>query len=382
MVDKNDHKRITLNKNLNDKQDLLGLSQHSLKILIKDLDFPEFRANQIWHWIYRAGFTDFKKMTNISKDLREFFSKIFFISRPDISSQNISQDGTVKWLLKLNDGNEVETVWIPEPGRGTLCISSQVGCTLTCKFCHTGTQKLVRNLSTAEIVGQVMLVMDYIGDWPAAKENRNLTNIVLMGMGEPLYNYNNVKEAAKIIMDHTGISLSRRRITLSTSGLVPEIDKCGKELGLNLAISLHATTDNLRNKLVPINRKYNLKALLNSVRNYATISNSRRVTWEYVMLKGINDSVKDATQLLKLINGIPSKINLIPFNQWPLSPYECSDQIDINKFAKIIMDAGFASPIRKPRGRDVMAACGQLKSASTRLPNSARKLEKLLEISQ
>ena len=283
-------------------------------------------------------------------------SEIFFISRPLITSSQISDDGTIKWLLKLNDGNEIETVWIPDNKRGTLCISSQVGCTLTCKFCHTGTQRLVRNLTSAEIVGQVMLAIDELNDWPSASENRYLTSIVLMGMGEPLYNYENVKTALEIIMDHAGISLSRRRITLSTSGIIPEIDKCGKDLGVNLAISLHATDDKLRDQLVPINKKYNIKQLLDAVRSYATISNARRVTWEYVMLKGVNDSIKDAKNLVNLIKGIPSKINLIPFNKWPCSPYECSGKTEINNFSKIIMKAGYASPIRTPRGRDVMAA--------------------------
>ena len=303
-------------------------------------------------------------MTNISKELRYLLSKNFNIWRPKISSTHQSQDGTIKWLLKLDDGNEVETVWIPDEERGTLCISSQVGCTLTCKFCHTGTQRLVRNLSSSEIVGQVMLAMDQLKDWPSASENRLLTSIVLMGMGEPLFNYENVRKALEIIMDHSGISLSRRRITLSTSGIVPEIKKCGDDLGVNLAISLHATNDNLRNELVPINKKYDIKQLLDAVRSYARISNSRRVTWEYVMLKGVNDTAEDAKNLVKLIKGIPSKINLIPFNEWPCSPYECSEEDSINSFAKIIMKAGYASPIRTPRGRDVMAACGQLKSLS------------------
>ena len=348
----------------NPKTNLLGLTKAEIKSLLNKINLPNFRANQIWNWIYRSGTIDFNEMTNISKELRSLLSKNFNIWRPKISSTHQSQDGTIKWLLKLDDGNEVETVWIPDEKRGTLCISSQVGCTLTCKFCHTGTQRLVRNLSSSEIVGQVMLAMDQLKDWPSASENRLLTSIVLMGMGEPLFNYDNVKKAIEIIMDHSGISLSRRRITLSTSGIVPEIKKCGDDLGVNLAISLHATNDNLRNELVPINKKYDIKQLLDAVRSYARISNSRRVTWEYVMLKGVNDTAQDAKNLVKLIKGIPSKINLIPFNEWPCSPYECSEEDSINNFAKIIMKAGYASPIRTPRGRDVMAACGQLKSLS------------------
>ena len=348
----------------NPKTNLLGLTKVEIKLLLNKINLPNFRASQIWNWIYRSGTVDFNEMTNISKDLRFLLSQNFNIWRPKISSTHQSQDGTIKWLLKLDDGNEVETVWIPDEERGTLCISSQVGCTLTCKFCHTGTQRLVRNLSSSEIVGQVMLAMDQLKDWPSASENRLLTSIVLMGMGEPLFNYENVKKALEIIMDHSGISLSRRRITLSTSGIVPEIKKCGDDLGVNLAISLHATNDNLRNELVPINKKYDIKQLLDAVRSYARISNSRRVTWEYVMLKGVNDTAQDAKNLVKLIKGIPSKINLIPFNEWPCSPYECSEEDSINSFAKIIMKAGYASPIRTPRGRDVMAACGQLKSLS------------------
>ena len=348
----------------NPKTNLLGLTKAEIKSLLNKINLPNFRASQIWNWIYRSGTIDFNEMTNISKDLRSLLSQNFNIWRPKISSTHQSQDGTIKWLLKLDDGNEVETVWIPDEERGTLCISSQVGCTLTCKFCHTGTQRLVRNLSSSEIVGQVMLAMDQLKDWPSASENRLLTSIVLMGMGEPLFNYENVRKALEIIMDHSGISLSRRRITLSTSGIVPEIKKCGDDLGVNLAISLHATNDNLRNELVPINKKYDIKQLLDAVRSYARISNSRRVTWEYVMLKGVNDTAEDAKNLVKLIKGIPSKINLIPFNEWPCSPYECSEEDSINSFAKIIMKAGYASPIRTPRGRDVMAACGQLKSLS------------------
>ena len=357
----------------NSKTNLLGLSKTELKLILVKNNLPKFRADQLWNWIYRSGTTNFDFMTNISKDLRVTLSNLFYIWRPKILTSNKSEDGTIKWLLKLDDGNEIETVWIPDDERGTLCISSQVGCTLTCKFCHTGTQRLVRNLTSSEIVGQVMLAMDEIKDWPSASENRLLTSIVLMGMGEPLYNYENVKNAIEIIMDHSGISLSKRRITLSTSGIVPEIKKCGDDLGVNLAISLHATNNNLRNELVPINKKYDIKQLLDAVRAYATISNSRRVTWEYVMLKGVNDTIDDAKNLVELIKGIPSKINLIPFNEWPCSPYECSETEDIKKFSKVIMKAGYASPIRTPRGRDVMAACGQLKSLSKKLRKLDRK---------
>ena len=357
----------------NSKTNLLGLSKTELKLILVKNNLPKFRADQLWNWIYRSGTTNFDFMTNISKDLRATLSNLFYIWRPKISTSNKSEDGTIKWLLKLDDGNEIETVWIPDDERGTLCISSQVGCTLTCKFCHTGTQRLVRNLTSSEIVGQVMLAMDEIKDWPSASENRLLTSIVLMGMGEPLYNYENVKNAIEIIMDHSGISLSKRRITLSTSGIVPEIKKCGDDLGVNLAISLHATNNDLRNELVPINRKYDIKQLLDAVRAYATISNSRRVTWEYVMLKGVNDTIDDAKNLVELIKGIPSKINLIPFNEWPCAPYECSETEDIKNFSKVIMKAGYASPIRTPRGRDVMAACGQLKSLSKKLRKLDRK---------
>jgi len=378
--DKIKYSNLVSRKGKNLKVDLLGLSKSEIvKILIKH-NLPKFRASQLWNWIYRSGICDFNLMSNISKDLQRNLSEIFFISRPLIASSKISDDGTIKWLLKLSDGNEIETVWIPDKKRGTLCISSQVGCTLTCKFCHTGTQRLVRNLTSAEIVGQVMLAMDELNDWPSASENRYLTSIVLMGMGEPLYNYENVKTALEIIMDHSGISLSRRRITLSTSGIIPEIEKCGKDLGVNLAISLHATDDKLRDKLVPINKKYNIKKLLEAVRSYATISNARRVTWEYVMLKGVNDNIKDAKNLVNLIKGIPSKINLIPFNTWPCSPYECSSKTEINNFAKIIMKAGYASPIRTPRGRDVMAACGQLRSLSVKLKKYDRKQLNSLDI--
>ena len=306
-------------------------------------------------------------MTDLGKPVQTLLASHFHADRLAVSRRQDSTDGTIKWLLRLHDGHEIEAVYIPDSDRGTLCISSQVGCTLTCTFCHTGTQRLVRNLSVAEICGQILLAMDELGDWPAGKPNRRLTNIVLMGMGEPLYNYDNVSAALKMIMSGEGIALSKRRITLSTSGILPEITKCGAELGVNLAISLHAVQDELRDVLVPINRKYKLASLLDTVRNYPGLSNARRVTWEYVMLAGVNDSEADAKALVKMIAGIPSKINLIPFNPWPGTDYVCSDAETIERFARIVMKAGYASPVRTPRGRDILAACGQLKSDSVRL---------------
>ncbi len=348
-------------------QDLAGLSFSELKEVVFKLGLPKFRANQIWSWIWRHGLTDFQDMSNISKPIRSFLAEKFTITRPVINRRQQSKDGTIKWLIRLADGQEAETVYIPEENRGTLCISSQVGCTLTCSFCHTGTQRLVRNLTVAEICGQILLAMDELGDWPAGKPNRKLTNLVLMGMGEPLFNYDNVAKAMKIIMSGDGVGISKRRITLSTSGIVPEIARCGEELGLNLAISLHAVRDTLRDKLVPINKKYNLRALLNAVRNYPGLSNTRRVTWEYVMLDGVNDSQEDAKALVELISGIPSKINLIPFNPWPGAPYQTSKSEKISRFAAIVLNAGYASPIRTPRGDDILAACGQLRSDSVRM---------------
>ena len=317
------------------------------------------------------GTNDFSQMKNISKDTRAILEKHFVISIPQIVKKNISQDGTRKYLLKLNGGHEVETVFIPEIDRGTLCISSQVGCTLTCSFCHTGTQKLVRNLTASEIIGQILLARHDLEDWPTKERNssvqpRKLSNVVLMGMGEPLYNFEAVKEAMNIAMDPSGIALSRRRITLSTSGVVPEIAKVGSEIGCMLAISFHATTDEIRNKLVPINKRWNISELLKELRNYPRLSNSERITFEYVMLNGINDSDEDARRLVNLIKGIPAKINLIPFNEWPGAPYKRSSNNRINAFADIIHNAGYSSPIRKPRGEDIMAACGQLKSVTER----------------
>ncbi len=346
---------------------LLGLSQIELEEAITALQLPRFRARQLWRWVWRHGVTEFSDMTDLGKPVQSLLAQHFHADRPAVSRRQDSSDGTIKWLLRLHDGHEIEAVYIPDADRGTLCISSQVGCTLTCTFCHTGTQRLVRNLSVAEICGQILLAMDELGDWPAGKPDRRLTNIVLMGMGEPLYNYDNVSAALKMIMSGEGIALSKRRITLSTSGILPEITRCGEELGVNLAISLHAVNDELRDVLVPINRKYKLASLLDTVRHYPGLSNARRVTWEYVMLAGVNDSEADAKALVRMIAGIPSKINLIPFNPWPGTDYVCSDDETIERFAKIVMKAGYASPVRTPRGRDILAACGQLKSDSVRL---------------
>jgi 23S rRNA (adenine2503-C2)-methyltransferase len=345
---------------------ILGLSRAALEAEVTALGLPKFRARQLWRWVWRHGITSFDEMSDLGKPVRDQFAELFTADRPAVSRRLQSVDGTIKWLLRFADGNEAESVYIPDKDRGTLCISSQVGCTLTCSFCHTGTQKLVRNLTVDEICGQVLLAMDELADWPAGKPDRRLTNIVLMGMGEPLFNYENVAEAMRIIMCGEGVALSKRRITLSTSGVVPEIKRCGDDLGVNLAISLHAVRDELRNELVPINRKYPLAELIEACRNYPGLSNARRITWEYVMLDGVNDSDEDCRALLRLIKGIPSKLNLIPFNPWPGSPYKCSSEDRINAFANRVMKAGYASPVRTPRGRDILAACGQLKSASER----------------
>jgi 23S rRNA (adenine2503-C2)-methyltransferase len=339
------------------------------------------RTAQLWHWLYLRGATSFDEMTNVSKDMRSALAASFTISRPEIVTEQISADGTRKWLLRFPSRGagrpvEIETVYIPEEGRGTLCLSSQVGCTLSCAFCHTGTQKLVRNLTAEEIVGQIMLARDRLGDHtdraPVVSDDvpatgRLVSNIVMMGMGEPLYNFDNVKDALHIAADGDGIALSRRRITLSTSGVVPEIPRAGTEIGVMLAISLHAVRDELRDELVPLNRKYPIAELLAAVRAYPGLSNARRVTFEYVMLKGVNDSLADARELVRLLAGIPAKINLIPFNPWPGNAYECSDWGQIERFAEIVNAAGYASPIRTPRGRDILAACGQLKSESERI---------------
>ncbi|MFV0335396.1 MAG: 23S rRNA (adenine(2503)-C(2))-methyltransferase RlmN [Tropicimonas sp.] len=366
-----------------DRTNLIGLTRPQLRDVLIASGTPEnkakMRVDQLWQWIYQKGVRSFGEMTNLSKAYRAELAGKFAIAVPEVVSRQISADGTRKYLLRIAGGHEVETVYIPEEGRGTLCISSQVGCTLTCSFCHTGTQKLVRNLSAAEIVGQVMLARDDLGEWPepgrAPKdETRLVSNVVLMGMGEPLYNFEAVRDAVGIIRDDEGISLSRKRITLSTSGVVPEIARTAEEIGCLLAISFHATTDEVRDRLVPINRKWNIAALLDALRDYPRLSNSERITFEYVMLKGVNDSDADARRLVKLIAGIPAKINLIPFNEWPGAPYQRSDWERIEAFADIIYKAGYASPIRTPRGEDIMAACGQLKSATERARKSRAEI--------
>ncbi|MEC9346967.1 MAG: 23S rRNA (adenine(2503)-C(2))-methyltransferase RlmN [Pseudomonadota bacterium] len=330
-------------------------------------DKVRMRASQLFHWIYERGARDFDAMTSISKAWRADLDQQFVVRRPEVSVMQQSVDGTRKWLLRFPDGHEAEAVHIPETDRGALCVSSQVGCTLTCAFCHTGTQKLVRNLTPAEIVGQLMVARDTVGEWPSPKDGgRVISNIVMMGMGEPLLNYDNVSKALKIVMDGQGIAISKRRITLSTSGVVPMMERCGRELEVNLAVSLHAVTDDVRDVLVPINRKHPIRELLQACRDYPAANNARRITFEYVMLDGINDSPAEARELVRLIGDIPSKVNLIPFNPWPGAPYKCSTPTAIRRFAEIVNDAGFASPVRQPRGRDIMAACGQLKSASER----------------
>ena len=352
-----------------DQENIIGLSREEIGDRFLSLGLQKFRSGQVWHWLYHKGATSFEEMTTLSKKVRAQLGQTFSIKRPMVSEKQTSTDGTIKWLLQFEDGAKAETVFIPEEDRGTLCISSQVGCTLNCSFCHTGTQKLVRNLSSSELVGQILIAFDELSAWPSAQIGRPLTNIVLMGMGEPLYNLDNVIKALKIIMDNEGISISKRRITLSTSGIVPEFSRCGLETDVNLAISLHAVTDDVRDILVPINKKYPIKDLLNACREYPGVSNSRRITFEYVMLKGINDSTSDARALVKLMEGIPAKINLIPFNPWPGSPYECSEKKQIEEFAKIVLKAGYPSPVRTPRGDDILAACGQLKSASVKERN-------------
>ncbi len=352
------------------RRNLIGLDRQALAAEMAAIGAPAFRARQLWHWIYHRGATDFAAMTSLAKDFRARLAEQFVIERPTIATAQHSVDGTRKWLLRFGDGQEVETVHIPEEDRGTLCVSSQVGCTLTCTFCHTGTQRLVRNLSAAEIVGQVMTARDQLGEWPSPQDGRLLSNIVLMGMGEPLYNYDNVAQAMKIVMDGEGISISKRRITLSTAGVAPMIERCGRELNVNLAISLHAVNDELRDQIVPINRKYPLATLLDACRNYPGLTNARRITFEYIMLKDVNDSPAEARELVRLLKGIPAKVNLIPFNPWPGAPFECSDDAAIKRFSDVVFDAGYSSPIRKPRGQDIMAACGQLKSASIKKSRS------------
>ena len=355
---------------------LIGLDRTALKAALAGAGVPgkslSMRVNQLWNWIYVHGAKDFEAMSNLAGDFRKTLDAAFTLARPEIVTEQISTDGTRKWLFRTGPGIEFETVYIPEKDRGTLCVSSQVGCTLTCKFCHTGTQKLVRNLTPAEILGQVMLAKDSLDDWPSTAPGRSVTNIVMMGMGEPLYNFDNVKAALAIAMDGDAIALSKRRVTLSTAGVVPMIPRAGTEIGSGLAISLHAVTDEIRDQIVPINKKYPIAELIEACRTYPGASNARRITFEYVMLKGVNDSTADARALVKLVSGIPAKINLIPFNAWPDAPYECSDWSQIEKFADIVNNAGYASPVRTPRGRDIMAACGQLKSESVKERASAR----------
>lgn len=358
----------------NGKINLIGLSRSELAQALADVGAEKFRAKQVWQWMYAHGAKDFSQMTSISKKQQEKFAEHFTIDRPNVDRALKSSDGTRKWLLRFSDGHKAESVHIPEEDRGALCVSSQVGCTLTCTFCHTGTMKLVRNLTASEIIGQALIARDDLGEWPAPQENRLFSNIVMMGMGEPLYNYDQVAKALTIIMDGEGIAISKRRITLSTSGVVPMIERCGKELGVNLAISLHAVRNDLRNEIVPINKKYPIEMLLEACRNYPAATNARRITFEYVMLKGINDTDADARELVRLLKDIHAKVNLIPFNPWPGAPYECSSNNRIHAFADILNDAGYSSPVRTPRGRDIFAACGQLKSDSERKKGEKVKL--------
>ena len=367
------------------KPNLIGLTRDQLRAALIAVGTPEkqakMRVGQVWQWLYHWGVRDFALMTNLAKDFRALLAENFVIELPEVVTRQVSEDGTRKYLVRINGGHEVEVVYIPEEGRGTLCVSSQVGCTLTCSFCHTGTQKLVRNLTASEIVGQVMLARDDLGEWPEPGTGtgdagpRLLSNIVLMGMGEPLYNFENVRDAMKIVMDGEGIALGRRRITLSTSGVVPEIARTAEEIGCLLAVSFHATTDAVRDVLVPINKRWNIETLLAALREYPKVSNSERITFEYVMLHGVNDSDEDAHRLVKLLDGIPAKVNLIPFNEWPGAPYTRSSNNRIRAFATILMQAGYASPIRTPRGEDIMAACGQLKSATERARKSRAQIE-------
>jgi len=381
---------------------LIGLSPEALKAALIAAGVPEtavrMRTSQLWNWIYVHGAKDFATMSNLAKDFRKLLEDNFTLARPEVMTAQISNDGTRKWLLRTGPGIEFETVYIPEEDRGTLCVSSQVGCTLNCRFCHTGTQKLVRNLTPDEILGQIMIAKDTLEDWqggsarrsegePSGRPTNNrpapgrkVTNIVMMGMGEPLYNFDNVKAALAIAMDGDAIALSKRRVTLSTAGVVPMIGRAGDEIGSSLAISLHAVRDEIRDVIVPINKKYPLGQLLDACRTYPGASNARRITFEYVMLKGVNDSLAEARELVQLIKGIPAKINLIPFNPWPGAPYECSDWEQIEKFAEIVNRAGYASPVRTPRGRDIMAACGQLKSESVKERASARMARELGDI--
>ncbi len=369
---------------INDNKDLslVGLTREEIKDSLIKFDIPDqqinMRVNQVWGWIYNKGVSSIDEMTTLSLGLREELKKHHNLNRPVISDEQTSEDGTKKWLLKFNDGSEIETVFIPDDERGTLCVSSQVGCTLNCTFCHTGTQRLVRNLSSQEIISQVVVAKDSLEEW--CEEPRKITNIVMMGMGEPLYNFEGVRDGILTMSDNAGLSISKRKITLSTSGIVPKIKMAGDEIGSMLAISLHATNNDLRNEIVPINKKYPIEELLEACRNYPGLSNSKRITFEYVMLKGVNDSEAEARDLVKLISGIPAKINLIPFNSWPGSSYECSDWDQIEKFGDIVNRGGYASPIRMPRGEDISAACGQLKSDTKKVRASEKYKKELAKI--
>ena len=366
--------------------DLVGLSKDEMREALAAAGLEpkqaKLRAKQIWHQIYNRGATDFGAMSDIAKPQRAWLAERFVVGRPDVVVQQVSTDGTRKWLLKTADGHDFEMVFIPDADRGTLCVSSQVGCTLNCRFCHTGTMRLVRNLNAGEIVGQVMLARDALGEWPSQPEGRMLSNIVMMGMGEPLYNFDNVKGALKIVMDGDGLGLSRRRITLSTSGVVPMMARAGEEIGVNLAVSLHAVTKEIRDEIVPLNRKYGIEELLEACAAYPGANNARRITFEYVMLKDKNDSDEDARELVRLIRKykLPAKVNLIPFNPWPGAPYECSDDERVRRFSEIIFEAGISAPVRRPRGRDIMAACGQLKSAAEK--KSRAELDRIAEEKQ
>ena len=366
--------------------DLVGLKRDQIRDALEaaglDARQAKLRAKQIWHQIYNRGATDFDSMSDIAKPQRAWFADRFLVGRPEITLQQVSTDGTRKWLLKTPDGHEFEMVFIPDADRGTLCVSSQVGCTLNCRFCHTGTMRLVRNLTAGEIIGQVMLARDALGEWPSQPEGRMLSNIVMMGMGEPLYNFDNVRDALKIVMDGDGLGLSRRRITLSTSGVVPMMARAGEEIGVNLAVSLHAVTKEVRDEIVPLNRKYGIEELLAACAAYPGANNARRITFEYVMLKDKNDSDAEAHELVRLIHKykLPAKVNLIPFNPWPGAAYECSDPDRVRRFSDIIFEAGISAPIRRPRGRDIMAACGQLKSAAEK--KSRAELDRIAEEKQ
>ncbi len=361
------------------RRDLVGLSRDELAAEMVAIGEKPFRAKQLWHWMYHQGVTDFARMPTIAKPMQARLAERFVVGRPDVATEQTSTDGTRKWLFRWRDGQEVETVYIPSPDedRGAVCISTQVGCTLSCTFCHTGTQKLVRNLGAAEIVGQFMAARDSYGEWPSPKDGtaRHLSNIVVMGMGEPLYNYENTAKALRIVMDHEGIALSRRRITLSTSGVVPMMDRCGAELNVNLAVSLHAVTNELRNEIVPLNRKYPIEELMAACRRYPGASNARRITFEYVMLRGVNDSPAEAREFVRLLKGLPAKVNLIPFNPWPGSPYKTSTPEAVRAFAAVMEEGGYSSPVRRPRGRDILAACGQLKTASERARKASAKVD-------